>query len=57
MIVVVFSGMWLEAFFHQEIVIQKSKNQFNKYSKCSYKEKLELIGISDASILDKAVAF
>ena len=57
MIVVVFSGMWLEAFFHQEIVNQQSKNQFNIHNKKSYKEKLELIGINDTSTLNKAVAF
>ena len=53
MIVVVFSGMWLEALFHQEIVRPKSKNQFNNNNKKSYREKLELIGITEASVLNK----
>lgn len=57
MIVVVFAGMWLEAFFHQEIVKQRSKNQFNNNSNKSYKEKLELIGISEYNILNKTVTF
>ena len=57
MIVVVFAGMWLEAFFHQEIIKQKSKNQYSENSNKSYKEKLELIGISAPSILEKAVGF
>lgn len=57
MVVVVFAGMWLEAFFHHEIINKQSKNQFNKHNKKSYREKLELIGITESSILDKANAF
>lgn len=57
MISIVFTGMWLEAFFHHEIIKQKSKNQFNKHSNKSYKEKLELIGINESSILDKVDSF
>ena len=57
MIVVTFAGMWLEAIFHQFMVKNHSKNQFNKHGKDSYKEKLELMGISDSSILDSAEKF
>jgi len=57
MISIVFAGMWLEALFHHEIIKQKSKNQFNKHSNKSYKEKLELIGINESSILSKVELF
>jgi len=57
MIVVAFMGMWLEAFFHHEMIKQHSKTQFHKHRKDSYREKLELIGINEPSILNKAKAF
>lgn len=57
MIVVVFSGMWLEAFFHHEMIKQYSKNQFNNNSNKSYKEKLKLIGINESGILDRVENF
>ncbi|MCR4291092.1 MAG: hypothetical protein NUV86_12625 [Candidatus Scalindua sp.] len=57
MISIVFTGMWLEAFFHHEIIKQKSKKQFKKHSKKSYKEKLELIGINESDILDRVDSF
>jgi hypothetical protein len=57
MIVVVFSGMWIEATFHQFMVKNYSKNQFNKHDKCSYKEKLQIMGIEDSNILDSAETF
>jgi hypothetical protein len=57
MIVVTFAGMWLEAVFHQFMVKHYSKNQFNKHDKASYKEKLELLGITDFNILNSAKSF
>jgi hypothetical protein len=57
MIVVTFAGMWLEAMFHQFMVKNHSKNQFNKHGLDSYKEKLILMGISNSSILDNAESF
>lgn len=57
MIVITFTGMWLEAMFHQFMVKYKSKNQFNKHDSDSYKEKLKLMGISDSSTLDSIEKF
>ena len=57
MIVVVFAGMWIEAIFHQFMVTNHSKNQFNKHNKKPYKEKLRMMGILDPSILDTAEKF
>lgn len=57
MIIVTFTGMWLEAIFHQFMVKVHSKNQFNKHNKDSYKEKLELMGISNSEILNSAEKF
>ncbi|MBU2984914.1 hypothetical protein KO528_06115 [Saccharophagus degradans] len=57
MIVVTFSGMWVEAIFHLFMVKNHSKNQFSKYEKDSYKEKLKRLGITDSSVLDYAEKF
>ena len=57
MIVVVFAGMWIEATFHQFMVKNCSKNQFNKHDKDSYIEKLQIMGIEDSNILDTAEKF
>jgi hypothetical protein len=57
MIVLTFTGMWLEAIFHHFMVTKHSKNQFHKHEKESYRQKLELMGISDLSILDSADNF
>ncbi|TYK64154.1 hypothetical protein [Colwellia echini] len=57
MIVVTFAGMWLEAVFHQFMLKNHSKNQFNKHDKASYKEKLELMGVTDSNILNSANNF
>lgn len=57
MIVVTFSGMWLEAIFHLFMVKNHSKNQFSKYEKDSYKEKLKRMGISDSDVLNSAERF
>lgn len=57
MVVVTFAGMWIEAIFHQFMVKNHSKNQFNKHDNDSYKGKLELMGVSDSNILDSAEVF
>lgn len=57
MIVVTFAGMWLEAIFHQFMITNHSRSQFHKHDKDPYKEKLELMGISDASILESTKIF
>ncbi|WP_145999092.1 hypothetical protein [Oceanicoccus sp. KOV_DT_Chl] len=57
MIVVVFTGMWLEAILHQLIVSRHGNDQFKKYDFKPYREKLVLLGVSDSEILDKVDLF
>lgn len=54
MIVVVFTGMWLEALLHLEIVKKHGEKEFKKVDrKYTYEEKLKMVGISSADLLDK----
>jgi hypothetical protein len=57
MIIVTFAGMWLEAIFHLFMVKHHSKNQFNIHGKAPYKEKLEILGVTDIDILNSAESF
>lgn len=57
MIVVVFTGMWLEAVLHQQIVSKHGEETFKKYDFKSYREKLVLLGISDTALLDDVESF
>jgi hypothetical protein len=57
MIVVVFTGMWLEAILHQIIVTKHGCDEFKKYDFKSYREKLILLGVSSTEVLDKVDSF
>lgn len=54
MIVVVFTGMWLEALLHLKIVKIHGESEFKKVDrKYSYEEKLKMIGVSSTDLLNK----
>lgn len=57
MIVIVFVGMWLEAFLHLLIVHRHSEQRFREFDRKSYEEKLQLLGISDQAVLESAARF
>lgn len=58
MIVVVFTGMWLEALLHQEIVKKYGEEEFKKVDrKKTYEQKLALLGIHDQELMDKVKRF
>jgi len=57
MIVVVFTGMWLEAVLHLEIVSKQGEEIFKKYDFRSYRDKLVLLGVSDEELLDDVDSF
>ena len=57
MIVIVFTGMWLEAMLHQEIVSRFGKNTFKEHDRSSYRNKLTLLGISDTDLLNNVDLF
>lgn len=57
MISVVFTGMWLEAVLHLEIVKQFGERKFKDYDFKSYEEKFKLIGIIDESVLERVTRF
>jgi hypothetical protein len=51
MIVIVFTGMWLEALLHLLIVRDYSMEKYQEFDYKPYEEKLQLLGISDKSLL------
>lgn len=58
MIVVVFTGMWLEALLHLEIVKKLGETEFKKVDrKKTYEQKLELLGIINPELLGKVKKF
>ncbi|MDX2425671.1 MAG: hypothetical protein QNK15_05390 [Cycloclasticus sp.] len=57
MIVVVFTGMWLESMLHQLIVSKYGDDEFKKYDFKPYREKLILLGVLDAELLNKVDSF
>lgn len=57
MIVIVFTGMWLEALLHLLIVRDHGEAKFREVDYKSYEEKLRLVGIDDNSILEAAARF
>lgn len=57
MVVIVFTGMWLEALLHLLIVRNHGEEMFRKFDFKPYEEKIRLIGIDDNSILEAAARF
>ena len=57
MIVIVFTGMWLEALLHLLIVRDHGEAKFREVDYKSYEEKLRLVGIDDNSILEAGKRF
>jgi len=57
MIVVVFTGMWLEALLHIRIVQKYDEKKFKQYDFKSYKDKLRLLGVEDEELLEKVERF
>ncbi len=57
MVVIVFTGMWLEALLHLLIVRDHGEAKFREVDYKSYEEKLRLVGIDDNSILEAAKRF
>jgi len=58
MIVVVFTGMWLEALLHLEIVKALGESEFNRVDRIkTYEEKLKMLGISDSILLNNVKNF
>ncbi|MFS1438879.1 hypothetical protein [Shewanella sp. 10N.286.48.A6] len=57
MVSVVFTGMWLEAILHLEIVKRFDESKFKEYDFKPYEEKLKLIGIEDADFLNRISRF
>lgn len=57
MIVIVFTGMWLEALLHQEIVKRYSRSDFDKVDRNSYEEKLKMLGFNDEFLLKQVKRF
>jgi len=57
MIVVVFTGMWLEAVLHQLIVSNHGEKTFKKYDFKPYRDKLILLGVTDEALLNDVVDF
>ncbi|NOD75574.1 MULTISPECIES: hypothetical protein [unclassified Ruegeria] len=47
LILIVFSGMWLEAILHLLIVEHHSKTKYNQNDKATYEEKMKLLGVGD----------
>ena len=57
MIVIVFTGMWLEALLHLLIVRKYGKEKYKLYDRKSYEEKLLLLGNYENNILDSVSRF
>lgn len=58
MIVIVFTGMWLGALLHQEIVKKHGQAEFKKVDKkFNYEQKLKKLGFSDESLLSNVMLF
>ncbi len=58
MVVIVFTGMWLEALLHQTIVRLHGEAKFNEVDRSfNYERKLELIGVTDTALLAKVKRF
>jgi len=57
MIAVVFTGMWLEALTHLQIIKKFGEDKFREYDFKSYEEKLNLLGVSDSDLLAKVKRF
>lgn len=51
MIVIAFTGMWLEALLHIRIVKKFGEGKFKEYDFKSYKEKLKLLGLTEEKLL------
>lgn len=57
MIVIVFTGMWLEALMHLLIVRDYGRKKFEEVDFSSCEEKLRLLGCSNQEILDRVARF
>lgn len=57
MIVIVFTGMWLEALLHLLIVRSHGEAKFRELDFKSYEEKLKLLGVFEESVLEAATRF
>jgi len=57
MISIVFTGMWLEAVLHQEIVSKHGVSTFRKYDFKSYRDKLALLGVTNVKLLEQVDSF
>jgi hypothetical protein len=51
MIVIVFTGMWLEALLHLLIIREHGEDKFRELDFKSYKEKLQFMGCSEPFVL------
>lgn len=49
-----FTGIWLEAVFHQLIVTKHGRKNLKGYGFKSYRDKLNLLGVFDAVLLSDA---
>jgi hypothetical protein len=57
MISIIFTGMWLEALFHLLIVKKYGEKEFKEYNFKSYEEKLQLLGCTCKTTLDRVSNF
>lgn len=58
MVVIVFTGMWLEALLHQLIVQIHGEAKFKEVDRTyTYERKLELIGVTDIDLIGKVKRF
>ncbi len=57
MIVISFTGMWLEALLHQVIVNKYGISEFEKADRRNYESKLIMLGVHDESLLSQVKRF
>jgi hypothetical protein len=57
MIVVVFTGMWLEALMHMLIMREHGEAKYHEYDRKSYEQKLQVLGVMDKTLLSKVERF
>lgn len=57
MIAIVFTGIWLEALLHLQLVRKHGRDAYGDYDFKSYADKLAALGCNDSTILDSARRF
>jgi hypothetical protein len=58
MIVIVFTGIWLEAMLHLLILQKHGEKKFKEYDrKKTYEEKLQLLGCLDQQVINRVARF